>query len=218
MKKHILTVIIGFCILSPVLGQDNAAKAKKILDNVSEQTKSYSTIKVNFTFTHQSKDVGSEANKTQGELLLKDDKYQLTLLGNTIYNNGSTVWTHMLEENEVIVSNVNENDAQSFNPAEMLTMYEDGFKYKFIQDRFETGRALSLVDLYPENIEDSEYARIRLFVDTDKNHLYKIEYFAKDENVYTITINKFITNTNLPDSTFKFDSTKHTDAMIIDER
>jgi len=218
MKKVIISIILSSLIYAPVFSQNNAAKAKEILDNVSEQTKKYSSIQVNFVFAHQTKDAESEANKTQGTLLLKGDKYKLTLLGNTIYNDGSTMWTHMLEENEVIVAKVNKDDENSFNPAKMLTIYETGFKYKFIQERFEANRAIYIIDLYPKNIDESEYSRIRLFIDKDKSQLWKIEYFAKDENVYTITINTFVTNKSLANSTFVFDTAAHPDAMIIDER
>jgi outer membrane lipoprotein-sorting protein len=218
MKKVIISIILSSLIYAPVFSQNNAAKAKEILDNVSEQTKKYSSIQVNFVFAHQSKDAESEANKTQGTLLLKGDKYKLTLLGNTIYNDGSSMWTHMLEENEVIVAKVNKDDENSFNPAKMLTIYETGFKYKFIQERFEANRAIYIIDLYPKNIDESEYSRIRLFIDKDKSQLWKIEYFAKDENVYTITINTFVTNKSLANSTFVFDTAAHPDAMIIDER
>lgn len=217
MKRIILCISI--CVFSTtIFAQSSAARAKAILDEVSAKTKSYSTITVGFTFAHQTKDEGSEVSRTNGTLVLKKDKYTLELFGNKLYYNGTTLWTHMIDENEVIVSNVNVDDEYSFNPAKMLTMYETGFKYQFIQDRFEAGRALYIIDLYPEDLANSEYARVRLFVDKDKMQLYKLEYFAKDENIYTITVTSFVTNTSIADTAFSFQSSKFPGIMIIDER
>jgi len=201
-----------------MLAQTNSAKAKTILDEVSATTKSYSTISVDFTFVHQTKDEASTENKTSGTLLLKSNKYVLELFGNKLFYNGKSLWTYMMEEKEVVVSNVDESSESSFNPAKMLTIYEEGFKYQFVQERFEQGRALQVIDLFPKDLAKSEYSRVRLSIDKDKKQIWKIEYFAKDENTYTITVVKFQTNIAVADTDFVFDAAKYPGVMLIDER
>ena len=124
----------------------------------------------------------------------------------------------MVEEKEVVVSNVDNNDSDVLNPAKVLTMYEKGFKYKFIQDRFEASRAIYVIDLYPEDVANSEYSKIRLSIDKDKSQLWKVEYSAKDGNKYTITVNTFKVNEQIPDASFTFDKAKNPGVKIIDER
>ncbi|MCL2328048.1 MAG: outer membrane lipoprotein carrier protein LolA [Bacteroidetes bacterium] len=215
MKKLALIIATAIVSFNCAFAQD--AKAKTILDQVSAKTKSYSTIKIGFTFEHKTKDDAQKSEKSAGTLLLKGQKYQLSLMGNTIYSDGKTMWTHMIDEKEVSIANV-EGQGEVFNPAKMLTIYEKGFKYKFIQERFENNRAIYVIDLYPEDVKNSEFSSVRLTILKDKSQIWKIEYFAKDKNIYVITVNTFEPNVTLADSTFVFDKTKFPGVEVIDER
>lgn len=221
MKKNILTIALAICISSLAFSQaapNTTSKAKTILDNVSAKTKSYSTIKISFTFVHQTKEAGSKAEKANGTLSLKGNKYHLTLLGNSLYCDGTTVWTHMIEDKEVTIASLNGQKDDVFNPAKMLTMYETGFKYKFIQERFDQNIAIYIIDLFPKEVDKSQYSKIRLYINKDKSQIWKIEYFAKDQNNYTIIVNTFEPNLPINDSEFKFDKTKFPGVQITDER
>ena len=198
-----------------VFGQ-NTKNAKEILDKVSQKTKSYSTINLTYSLVHTSPDGAND--KTTGTMLMKGKKYKLSILDNVLYCDGTTLWTHMVEEKEVVVSKADNDDSGMLNPSTVLTMYEKGFKYKFIQDRFEGSRAIYVIDLYPENVEKSEYSKVRLSIDKDKSQLWKAEYFAKDGNKYTITVNTFKVNEQITDASFVFDKAKNPGVKVIDER
>lgn len=214
MKKIIsLLSVLAICSVA-VFGQ-NSKNAKEILDKVSQKTKSYTSINLTYTLVHTSPNGGND--KTTGNMLMKGKKYQLSLLDNILYCDGKTLWTYMVEEKEVVISNADDNEGM-LSPATVLTMYEKGFKYKFIQDRFEASRAIYIIDLFPEDIENSEYSKVRLSIDKDKNQLWKAEYFAKDGNKYTITVNTFKVNEQIPETSFTFDKAKHPGVKIIDER
>ena len=214
--KRIISLISVLAICSVAVFGQNTKNAKEILDKVSQKTKSYSSINISYTLVHTSPD--GKNDKTNGTLLMKGKKYQLSILDNVLYCDGKTLWTHMIEEKEVVVSTVDDNDGDMLNPAKVLTLYEKGFKYKFIQDRFEASRAIYVVDLYPEDVANSEYSKIRLSIDKDKSQLWKAEYFAKDGNKYTITVNTFKTNEQIPDASFTFDKAKNPGVKVIDER
>ena len=72
--------------------------------------------------------------------------------------------------------------------------------------------------VYPENVEKSEYSKVRLSIDKDKSQLWRAEYFAKDGNKYTITVNTFKVNEQIPDASFTFDKAKNPGVKVIDER
>jgi outer membrane lipoprotein-sorting protein len=216
MKKLALIIATAIVSFNCAFAQQDA-KAKTILDNVSAKTKSYSTIKIGFTFAHETKDNSQKSEKTAGTLLLKGQKYQLSLMGNTIYCDGKTMWTHMIDEKEVSIASV-DGQGDVFNPAKMLTIYEEGFKYKFIQERFEQNRAVYVIDLYPKDAANSEFSSIRLYTLKDKSQIWKLEYFAKDKNIYVITVNTFEPNITIADSAFAFDKTKFPGVEVIDER
>ena len=214
--KKLLSIISVLAICSGAVFGQNTKNAKEILDKVSQKTKSYSSINIGYTLVHTSPEGAND--KTNGTLLMKGQKYKLSILDNVLYCDGKTLWTHMVEEKEVVVSNVDNNDSDVLNPAKVLTMYEKGFKYKFIQDRFEASRAIYVIDLYPEDVANSEYSKIRLSIDKDKSQLWKVEYSAKDGNKYTITVNTFKVNEQIPDASFTFDKAKNPGVKIIDER
>jgi outer membrane lipoprotein-sorting protein len=215
--KRLTLIIAAALILFNCAWAQQDAKAKTILDKVSAKTKSYATIKIGFTFEHKTKDATQKSDKTAGTLLLKGSKYQLSIMGNTIYNDGKTMWTHMIEEKEVSIANV-ADQGEAFNPAKMLTIYEKGFKYKFVQERFESNRAVYVIDLFPEDVKNSEFSSVRLYILKDKSQIWKLEYFAKDKNIYVITVNTFEPNVTLSDATFVFDKAKFPGVAVIDER
>lgn len=214
--KKIISLISVLAICSVAVFGQNTKNAKEILDKVSQKTKSYSTVNITYTMVHTSPDGAND--KTNGTLLMKGNKYQISILDNMLYCDGKTLWTHMIEEKEVVVSTVGKDDSDMLNPAKVLTMYEKGFKYKFIQDRFEASRAIYVIDLYPEDVANSEYSKVRLSIDKDKSQLWKAEYFAKDGNKYTITVNTFKVNEQIPDASFTFDKAKNPGVKVIDER
>lgn len=214
--KKIISVLSMLTICTAVVFGQNTKNAKEILDKVSQKTKSYSTINLTYSLVHSSPDGAND--KTTGAMLMKGKKYKLSILDNVLYCDGTTLWTHMVEEKEVVVSKADNDDSGMLNPSTVLTMYEKGFKYKFIQDRFEGSRAIYVIDLYPENVEKSEYSKVRLSIDKDKSQLWKAEYFAKDGNKYTITVNTFKVNEQIPDASFVFDKAKNPGVKVIDER
>ena len=214
--KKIISVLSMLTICTAVVLGQNTKNAKEILDKVSQKTKSYSTINLTYSLVHTSPDGAND--KTTGTMLMKGKKYKLSILDNVLYCDGTTLWTHMVEEKEVVVSKADNDDSGMLNPSTVLTMYEKGFKYKFIQDRFEGSRAIYVIDLYPENVEKSEYSKVRLSIDKDKSQLWKAEYFAKDGNKYTITVNTFKVNEQIPDASFVFDKAKNPGVKVIDER
>ena len=214
--KKIISVLSMLTICTAVVFGQNTKNAKEILDKVSQKTKSYSTINLTYSLVHTSPDGAND--KTTGTMLMKGKKYKLSILDNVLYCDGTTLWTHMVEEKEVVVSKADNDDSGMLNPSTVLTMYEKGFKYKFIQDRFEGSRAIYVIDLYPENVEKSEYSKVRLSIDKDKSQLWKAEYFVKDGNKYTITVNTFKVNEQIPDASFVFDKAKNPGVKVIDER
>lgn len=214
--KKLISVLSMLTICTAVVFGQNTKNAKEILDKVSQKTKSYSTINLTYSLVHTSPDGAND--KTTGTMLMKGKKYKLSILDNVLYCDGTNLWTHMVEEKEVVISKADNDDSGMLNPSTVLTMYEKGFKYKFIQDRFEGSRAIYVIDLYPENVEKSEYSKVRLSIDKDKSQLWRAEYFAKDGNKYTITVNTFKVNEQIPDASFTFDKAKNPGVKVIDER
>ena len=192
-------------------------KAKDILDKVSAKNKTYTSERVDFLYIHENVNEKTK-NVKNGTLVLKGNKYKLDLMGNTIYCDAKTIWSYVKESNEVNISNVADQESSLFDPSKMFTIYQKGFKYKFIREKFENNRALYEIELYPEKVSESEYSKVRLLVDKDKMQLYLIQYFAKDANRVTIEIQKIVPNEAIADNSFIFDKTKYPKVEVVDMR
>lgn len=215
MKKSIILFIAIISAIS-MLAQDDVAKAKTILDKVAVKTKSYKTIYAEFKYTleNQQEDI-TETNA--GKLWAKGNKYKIDVMGVETYFDGTTIWSYLKDAEEVNITEPDESEGESLNPTSILDNYEKDFKYYYKQEKFESNRALIIVDLIPRDLE-KEYSRIRLKIDKDKDMIFSIKRFGKDGNMYTITIVNYKTDEEYSDSMFKFDKTKHPKVEINDLR
>jgi outer membrane lipoprotein-sorting protein len=215
MKNIILFLIFVFGITLSSAQQD--PEAKKILDKLSEKTKSYKVIKTDFTINYKNiKD--NTQNTSSGSIVMKQDKYRMSFLGAESFFDGRTLWNYIPEVSEV---NITEQDSESedifSNPKKLFTIYEEGYKYQFINNITEKNIEYSIVDLYPIDLEE-DFSRIRLQINLKKMFLKSATIFGKDGSHYIISFNNYDTSSDFEDSYFIFNSDKYPDIEIIDMR
>ena len=86
----------------------------------------------------------------------------------------------------------------------MFTIYEKGYKYRYMGQKTENGSLLDLIDLYPDADNTQPYRRVTLFVNIKTNEIKKIQLFHKTSaKVFAVTVDKAIYDTEISDSTFK---------------
>jgi outer membrane lipoprotein carrier protein len=209
--KNILTIILALFTVSLVAQVDNS-KSKKILEEVSKQTKSYTTIKIDFTYSMQAQGI---SEKMEGNVLLKGDKYVLHLLGRTIVSDGKTVWAYDKESNEVIISNVDPDNELS-NPAKILTSYSEDYRSKLISEKTEEGVIVQTIDLYPN--EGKSFFKVRLKINKAKKQIISSSIYEKDGTIYKYEVKSFKTNVAVKDSDFVFDKSKYPGVEELDMR
>jgi len=213
--KYILSITLLSLFYISSFAQ-NTEKAKEILDKVSAKTKSYSTISADFTFSMENlQEEISETN--EGKIIIKGDKYKVSLMGVNTYFDGSAIYTHLIEAEEVNITEPDPEDEETLNPATIFTIYEKGFKYKYVGDGSENGKEFYEIDLYPEN-RDKPYSRIKLRILKDDLTLYTLRQVGKDGNIYTVVVESMKTDLPFDDNTFIFDSNANPDVDVIDMR
>ena len=213
-KTFILFLVSGFSIM--LKAQDQDPKAKAILDGVSAKTKSYTSIRAKFTYSMENKAENiSESQK--GELLVKGEKYRLEIAGQEIISDGKTVWTHLKDAGEVQISEP-EYDEGAVSPANIFTIYEEGFKYKFFKEEAREGKKIQLINLYPVNVKEKPYHTIRLAIDQKEKQLISIIIFGKDGNIFTYKIKNLATDLPVKESDFTFKASDFPGVEVIDLR
>jgi outer membrane lipoprotein-sorting protein len=211
MKSLFILLTVSLTSFSAIAQDD--AKAKEILDKLSTTTKAYKTIKADFQFTMSNKAEGTNESQT-GKIEIKGDKYILYISGQNVISDGKSVWTILKESKEVQINEIDEEDEEAISPNKIFTLYEKGFKYKYVKE----DKGMHIINLYPKAAADKSFHRIALYINKAKNEISKVKVFGKDGTETTYLIKTFTSNTTIPDANFGFEKSKYPGYEIIDLR
>ena len=204
-----LLSIVNFCI-----AQNNDSKAKEVLDQMYKKAKTYSTVKILFTYTVDNKDKNVH-EKQNGSASIKGAKYHVLISGQEIICDSSTVWTYMKDANEVQITKAEYND-DVISPVNIFTLYQKGYKYKYQEEQIVNNKPQHVVDLFPE--KSRNFFRVRLFIDKTALTITKAEVSDKKGNTYTYTITELSPNIKLDSSIFTFDKANFQGVEVVDMR
>lgn len=210
-KKTTLIALLTIGYFTTVLAQ-NDPKAKKILDELSVKTKSYTTIKAEFSKTLEKKDKSKETQDAKIET--KGVKYKLTITGHEIYCDGKNVWDYGKDANEVIIKEADTEGDETISPTNIFTMYEKGYKYKFDSEDEKT----QTISLFPENPDKQKFHTIKLNIDKAKKQIVSVKMLMKDGSTQTFAIKSFVANADIPDANFTFNAKSHPGVSVEDLR
>ncbi len=217
MKRTGFLAIALLLISGAVMAQQDA-KAKEILDKLSQTTRSYKTIQIDFSFILENK-AANVKETNEGWVALKGKSYRLHMpaLGTEIFCDGTTVWSYLTDANEVNVTDNDPSEEGSLNPANIFTIYEKGFKYSFVNEEAVNGKTAQVIDLFPTD-KGKEFNKVRLYVDKAKSQILKAVTFNKDGNTYTLNMKTMKTDQILAEDYFKFNKAKYAGVEINDMR
>jgi outer membrane lipoprotein-sorting protein len=201
MKRTYLLVLILF--LSVSLSAQKDKQAREILDKTVNALQQAGGIRATFRGTGN------------GTLLLKGNRFYLNSGGIQSWFDGKTQWSYLESSEEVNVSNPTPEELQTINPYALLSIYKNGYNYKYAGTKSRNGKQGFEVILTPENKQD--ITSITLFVSQTYQPLYiKVEQSNKSANEIIVT--SYQTNQPLDNATFKFDKKKFPNAEVIDLR
>jgi outer membrane lipoprotein-sorting protein len=215
--KAVLLFSVLFLVTGSLFAQQDA-KAKEILDKLSQTSKSYKTVQIDFSFTLENKS-GSVTETNEGMVALKGKSYRLHMpaMGMEVFSNGVATWSYLTESNEVNISDNEADSGAALNPANLFTIYEKGFNYTYIGEESIGGKASEVIDLFPTD-KTKTFTKVRLCIDKSKYQILRAKTFNKDGNVYTLSMKNMKTDLNLTDDYFKFDPAKYPKVEINDMR
>jgi outer membrane lipoprotein-sorting protein len=216
MKRLIFISVLSFFALTGFAQQD--AKAKEILEKVTKTTQSLASLEARFSFemNNQAENIQEKSN---GTIILKDKKYKLNIpqMGLQVTCDGKTIWTYMINSNEVSISNLDEATDELMDPSKIFTIYERGFNYKFVGDAVDGGVPVYNIDLTPQK-PTGDVQKIRIMIDKQKMLIRGANMTGKDGNKYNVLVNQFKTDGVYNDSDFVFDPKKYKGIEVVDMR
>jgi outer membrane lipoprotein-sorting protein len=216
MKKLFLVATLLACATLGFSQQD--AKAKEILEKVTKTTQSLASLDAKFSFEMNNKAQNIQ-DKSSGSIILKNKKYKLNIpqMGLQVTCDGKTIWTYMVNSNEVTIANLDESTDELMDPAKIFTIYERGFNYKFTGESVDGGIPVYNIDLTPQK-PSGDIQKIKIMIDKQKMLIRGANMVGKDGNNYTVSVSQFKTDGVYNDSDFVFDPKKYKGIEIVDMR
>jgi len=209
--KNLLLILLVSCISMNGFSQGDV-KAKNALNKVSRNLKALKSMKANFKITIKNKKGKSQGSKS-GTVMMKGDKYRVKISGQEIYCDAKNIWTYLKENNEVQISEFEDNE-DAFSPSKLFTnFYEKEYGYKFLGVK----KDIMYIGLIPLK-KSVQYEKIMLKVDTKKNLITGGKVYDKNGNTYGYSITNYTKNPSLSDKVFVFNKSKYPKVEVIDLR
>ena len=200
-------LLLSFLSINAMAQDQNATR---ILNELSEKTASYSSIEAHFINIFESKEADLYEEQS-GKLYIQGDAYKLVLENQEIISDGETNWIHLIDEEEVNITEVDESE-EMLNPKKMLTIYEEGYKHKFIKE----DNSFYHLELYPT--KSGPFSKVKIQIDKKKMQLKAFTMIDKQGSEFSYELKNYLTNQNFGSDFFIFDTKKYPNVDIIDLR
>lgn len=216
MKKFInITAVLFFTITltsSNIAPKKETNAGKVLLDKVVSKAKSYKNIVIDFKYSiYNAKEKINQ--ESSGNVAMQGNKYVLNFMGMTKIFDGKKIYTIVPEDEEVTISNHDENDANALSPNKIFTFFKKGFKYSLDIKQTLPGKTIQYVKLTPSSITDKR-KEILIGVDTKTNHIYNLIETGKNGTKTTLTVATFKFNQTLGKNHFTFVKSKYPNYYI----
>lgn len=214
MKKCIFNILIALLTILPVLAQKQA-QAKLVLDKTADTFEKAGGVKADFSV--QAFNKGHSVGVATGVIELKGEKLFLKTAEAVSWFDGKTQWSYLTQNDEVNISTPTEAELQGLNPYALLYLYKKGFDYELGRVKDFHGKQVTEVILTAMDMKQDLF-RIVLYVAKNTYQPVYIKVEQRDGSRSEITITKYQTGLNLPDSAFVFDKKRYPTAEVIDLR
>jgi outer membrane lipoprotein-sorting protein len=217
---YLLFFLFSICLVSSSQVPKGIGKsdpeAKKVLDGVSAKFKTFKTMKANFSLKIENASGKVEGIKT-GNVLMKGVKYQVSITGQEIFCDGTSIWTLDKSAKEVQLSTL-DNSSGSITPQKLFTnFYDKDFLFVLNPDIKKNGKTYQVVELTPID-KSKSFFKVILEVDKSAKMIMSTRVFEKGGNRYVYSINTFATNVPISDDLFVFSAKKYPGIELIDLR
>ena len=204
MKKYLFLILCGLMSLNIM-----AQSAEDFLNKVIEKNKSYNDISIIFNYRYGNSEDVSE--KMKGFAYMKGEAYLLKMDGQEMISDGTTLWTYLIDEQEVMISEVSEDNNNS--PLAIINSLSGN-----VNVSFEHCSNADLTHLFITEKEETTFKSISLYVKNEDLKIHEIDINNLDGSYLIYRIESFHINQDLPDGIFTFDEKIHPDVEVIDMR
>ena len=204
--KNIIACIAFLFAAQAVNAQNNAEMIIRLLIN---QMKSHKNVEMTFNY-QLSPDEKTVIEGEKGHAWLQGEAYKIELADQHTISDGKTIWTYLIEDEEVMVSNA--ADGVDNTPLKLLTSLDESY-------------VATLAGIDPKGIATVElanpkgqYKRVTLKINTKKAELKSADIYMEDGSKAVVNIEGMKFDQELGNKFFTFDTKKHPKVDVIDMR
>ena len=209
MKK----IILLFTLFSlNLVHSQNDIRAEKLLNNVSEKIDSSETFKINFTYTLENL-IENINQDSDGSIVIKDDNYLLEFMGIKQLCDSKKVYSIVPENEEIIISNIDEDESETIKPSKLLKFYREGYLILWDKKELILEKEIQFVKLIPIN-SNSDIDYLQLGIDISNNDIVKLIEIGKNKTKTILTVNQLQYDIEIDLNFFVFSEEDYPDYYI----
>lgn len=190
--------------------------AKRILDAVSAKFKTFGSPQASFTYQVENAQ-GKALSTKKGTVVMKGNKFKVSMDGMEIFSDGKTVWNYDKLANEVTVNDLNEGGS-GMTPQKIFTnFYDKDFFYKLNGIKSAGGKTVQEVELTPTD-KTRPYHKVYVWVDKAANTIYSAKFLEKSGGRYSYTVTNLRPTSAVTETEFVFNKNKYPGVEVVDLR
>ena len=212
MKYNRFFLLFVFVITTFNLWSQTPNEAKNLLELASKKMKSYDNIqfKFNYELNNRIEKINQESS---GKVTISGEKYKLIFLDAIQLFDGRALYTIVPENEEITVTQADDDEDFGINPNELLEFYKKGYDYQWDISQKVKGKNIQFVKLIPTE-DKSGIKSLLVGIDTQLNHIYKLIEVGENGTLTTLTIEHMEVNGLIAEDFFDFNEADYIDYYI----
>ena len=201
-------IIVGLVLLLATQAVSAQNNAEAILRLMVNQMKSHKNVEM--AYKYQVSAEGQDSDVQQGKAWLQGEAYKVEMVEQQIVSDGKTIWTYLIDDEEVMVSNASEG--QDNTPLKLLTSLDESYVATLTGIDAKGNATIELAN------PKGRYRRVTLRANATKLAINSMDVYLEDGTKLLITVDEMKFDQNLDDKFFTFDTKKHPKVDVIDMR
>lgn len=207
MKKKNTIFILLLLFATQAVSAQNSADV--LIRAFIEQIKSHKNLEM--TFGYQFSPDGKNFTETEnGKAWLQGEAYRIEMVEQHNLSDGKTIWTYLIDEEEVMVSNA--TDGTDNTPLKLFTSLDESYAATFSGIDAKGVASIELAN------PKGQYRRVSLKIDTKKAEIKSADIYLEDGSKLVVTVEEMKFDQKLDDKFFTFDEKAHPNVDVIDMR
>ena len=208
MKKFLIIILI----FSFNINAQNDPRAEKLLSKVSNKIDLAESYKIDFKYTLENKleGINQDAN---GTVTIQGDNYLLNFMGITQICDSNNVYSIVPENEEVIISSIEEEEEQTIKPSKLLNFYRKGYLILWDKLQSDYENKVQFVKLIPSD-SNSDIDYLLLGINISNNNISKLIEIGKNKTKTILNVNSIVFDPVIEKDIFIFNENNYKDYYI----